>query len=374
MSARYLNHLLTVVIFIGIIYTPLITAIITTDLEQSDVEQRVLTKRPHWKRRIDLNSYCRDFDKYYADHFGFREKLVYWHNYAKYWLGDSAVKSVIIGKKRWLFYASTTDGDPIGDYRGLTTLNPDKLAAITKLLEAKSELLKKMGIAYIFVIAPNKETIYGEFLPNYLTKISKVTIYDQLIEHVNKNKVTLIDLRPILLKNKPNHQLYYQSDTHWNYFGANIAQYEIAKVIADKFPGKIMPQLAEQFSVGPMVGDLAKMLGLKTIFPETIHFLQLTDCFGNIPQQQDDGHKNPSTCHKSNLKVLFFGDSFGKGILPYFLKYFEQVNYVGIRPQFADINKYIESTKPDLIIEERAERYLQYLSPTDEAILPSTSE
>jgi hypothetical protein len=367
MPAKYLNHLLTLVIFSGVIYTPLITAIIMTDLEQSEIEQRALTKRPHWKRRIDLNSYCREFDKYYADHFGFREKLVYWHNYAKYWLGDSAVKSVIIGKKGWLFYASTTDGDPIGDYRGLTALSQDKLATFIKRLEFKSDLMKKLGIEYIFVIAPNKETIYGEFLPDYLTKIGKITIYDQLVEQVNKSKVTLIDLRPALFKNKPNQQLYYQSDTHWNYFGANIAQYEIAKVIADKFPGKIMPQMTEQFNAEPMIGDLAKMLGLKKFFPEKILFPRLTDCFGNINLQPQAGHENSSVCHKSKLKVLFFGDSFGKGILPYFSKYFEQVNYVGIHPQLSDINKYIESTKPDLIIEERAERYLQYISPIDEA-------
>lgn len=367
MPARYLNHLLTLVIFTGVIYTPLMTAIIMKDLDKSEVEQRILAKRPHWKRRIDLNSYCREFDKYYADHFGFREKLVYWHNYAKYWLGDSAVKSVIIGKKGWLFYATTTDGDPIGDYRGLTALNPDKLATFIKQLEIKSDLTKKLGIEYIFVIAPNKETIYGEFLPNHLTKIGNVTIYDQLVEHIDKTKVTLIDLRPTLFKNKPDQPLYYLSDTHWNTFGANIAQYEIAKVIADKFPGKIMPQMTKQFDTVPMVGDLAKMLGLGKFFPEELLVPRLTDCFGNINIQLQEGRENLSACHKSSIKVLFFGDSFGKGILPYFSKYFEQVSYVEIRPQFSDINKYVESAKPDLIIEERAERYLQYISLIDEA-------
>ena len=60
----------------------------------------------------------------------------------------------------------------------------------------------------------------------------------------------------------------------------------------------------------------------------------------------------------SPLKVLLFGDSFGANMMPFFGAGFAHVRMSARFPTFGDLKRYVEAEHPDMVVEERVERYL----------------
>ena len=60
----------------------------------------------------------------------------------------------------------------------------------------------------------------------------------------------------------------------------------------------------------------------------------------------------------SSLKVLLFGDSFGANMMPFFGAGFAHVRMSARFPTFGDLKRYVEAEHPDMVVEERVERYL----------------
>jgi alginate O-acetyltransferase complex protein AlgJ len=166
-----------------------------------------------------MKTACSHYTNYFNDNFGLRNALLRLNSIIKYdLLGVSPNPQVIIGKNGWLFYNAERE---IEDYRALTQYDAATILAWAKTLEMKRIWLKSQGVQYFFVVAPNKSTIYSEFLPDEYTKVRKKTFIDELVECVEKNTgVTIIDLRPVLLAAKSKELLYLRTDTHWNEYGA----------------------------------------------------------------------------------------------------------------------------------------------------------
>ena len=77
------------------------------------------------------------------------------------------------------------------------------LDAWTRVLEERRDWLAARGIAYLFVVAPNANTIYPEYMPDRIRKASFRSRLDQLIDHLKANGFfNLVDLRPALRKAK----------------------------------------------------------------------------------------------------------------------------------------------------------------------------
>ena len=230
---RFKPHWVIMILFGVIIYTPLLSWDFSDVKKMSLTEKRKLASCPALPDSIDtLKTFPTEFEAYFKDQFSFRDEMVKLHNRFKFFLGDSSTSNVIFGKKGWLFLSGKAYFSPVRDYRNLDPFTPVDLQNYVKYLKFKQQWLKKRGIKYLFFVAPNKHTIYGELLPDYITKVNKESALDQLMDYLAKNTdIPVLDLRPVLIENKNNTfcDLYGKFDTHWNFFGANFAQYEIAK-------------------------------------------------------------------------------------------------------------------------------------------------
>ena len=132
---------------------------------------------------------------------------------------DSA--NAIIGYDDWIF---------LGDYnsnltvarRGVTSKQIELGLQISKAAVAWNRYLNTKGVRlYRIMIAPNKGTIYPEFLPDWAKPaISSPT--DALINSISDT--IYVDLRAPLLEAKKAYDaiLYCQTDTHWNSLGAMV--------------------------------------------------------------------------------------------------------------------------------------------------------
>src|SRR5207249_4855988 len=126
--------------------------------------------------------------------------------------------SVILGRSGWLFFAGD---EALASYRAVQPFTEVELAAWQRRIETRRDWLAERGICYLVVIAPNKETIYPEFMPESLNRVRPVTRLDQLVAHLRAHSsVAVVDPRDALRTAKAGGILYLRTDTHWNDVGA----------------------------------------------------------------------------------------------------------------------------------------------------------
>ena len=122
--------------------------------------------------------------------------------------------SVIVGKDGWLFTE-----EEIGDFIG-ETLSDRQIHNIAETLLILQRCAEKNGADFIFTAAPNKSTIYPEYMPAGFIQgsTSNLLLLEKELERIGVNYA---DLRSMLMKHKSDgEELYLKYDTHWNGIGA----------------------------------------------------------------------------------------------------------------------------------------------------------
>ena len=292
------------------------------------------------------------FESYFNDNFGFRSYLIRYNNILKtIFLHSTPVPQVMIGKEGWLYYDTDrfrdsvqryVNGTTFLDYRGLNPFTEDELNNILKNIEWTNDTLSRLGIKYILAVAPNKNTIYPEYLPEYINTSLNGTRLDQLLSYSeNFSRIKILDLRNQLNNAKRNYPSYYKTDSHWNSYGAYIGYYEIMNELSKKNkemePLKLSDFIINIDTIHGM--DLARMLAIPEYFTdEEILFVKKTSA-----QTDKLG------------KLVFIHDSFGDNMIPFLSTKFDRV--INFGHQY-DLNKVIDE-KPDVVVHLIAERLLE---------------
>jgi len=341
------HQALLVALFITALFLPAMDQYFQFLPQMESTEKRILAKRPTADIR-SLFSFPEAYEAYFHDNFGLRNLLVRWNSLIQFkWLKISPHPMVLLGKNDWLFFSDKTT---ILDYRGLHLWSAAELDAIEQRLGSDTTMLKSRGIQYVVVVCPNKDTIYPEYMPATITKVSNVRRLDQLMELQKVNpELQIIDLRDVLRKWKASYLLYKKLDSHWNSIGGMVVYQEIMRNIAKVFPDVSPLAMADvDITVEALEkadGDLAALLAMGGVLPEvrvTVH------------------RKAKLMPSKKIRKLLIFHDSFLAEIHPYLYHDFEQV--VLINHGFAYINhETIQREKPDVVIYEVIERSLDAL-------------
>jgi len=259
-------------LFLLFILLPMLNQVFHFVRPHEIVEKRIFAEKPTFDYRRPFLFFQR-YEDYYNDFFTFRTRWVYWNNLLTYKIFHaSASDKVVIGKRGWLFMGNVNKYfDEVDYYRNLRPFTPRELRYWRIILEERGAWLKRRGIRYLFTIAPNKSTIYPEFMPNSIKKINSQSRQDQLIAHLRKySTLNVLDLRPALLEAKKIRPAYHQTDTHWNDWGAYVAYCEIIKELQKHFHF-IRPRPLQDFQIRQTefrLGDLALMLTLPNIFWE----------------------------------------------------------------------------------------------------------
>lgn len=378
---KWLSLIIVAVFFLAI-FIPLLGAIWAEDKGLSYTEKRKLAQLPDFPEKPSaIKNYIVDFEKYYNDQFGLRSFYLQSFAGVKRLLGDEEIgssaknvgsKNTIKGKEGWYFLNRKWDGDPVADYRNLHLYSETELLKATLLLAARVDWLKELGIEYLLFFAPNKHTVYSEYLPDYIVKEGDISSWDQLNDALSRyTNVQFVDLRKTMQEGKAEAAmyfkdgkekaaLYYTKDSHWNGAGADIAQYAIAEKVAQMFPGQIVPakRPLEDFIMRRFAGDITRIMGSRKKDSYGPHLTSGT-CTSLI---DEDYHRRrfETGCDNGSLTALIFHDSFFPAIGPYFADYFNRTVFRWQRMTKAEVVKQIGIKKPDIIIEQRAERHLPF--------------
>ena len=168
------RNLIIITIFALSLTTPLVAMVLKLDRSLQLRENRERANFPAIAFDTNtLKKFPHDFYAYFRDNFGFRDAFIRLNFIVRRSiLQELEFNDVLFGKNGWLFYLGEREMD---DSRGITHYDDETLAEWTASLERKRQWLAAQGIRYLFVIAPNKETIYGENLPPYFRKLQDRT-------------------------------------------------------------------------------------------------------------------------------------------------------------------------------------------------------
>jgi hypothetical protein len=364
---RWTNRVL-IGLFVTLLWLPTLDTFFHIDYTPARAENRAMADFPKLQPGgRGLQAYLAGLEAWFNDHFGFRKCLVQWNNKLRWSLfKDVTTRSALVGKENWLYIK---DGQMIEHYRGQLQFTPEQLHDWQVLLEKRRDWLARRGITYLFVVAPDKQTIYPENLPDWMTKIQPQTKLDQFFAYMRAHStVPVLDLRPVLIEAKQTRPTYLKTDTHWNVFGGFVAYQELVRNLAKALPAlKLEPAPITSFDVTNRLepgGDLNKILGLSLTEsnayflvpkPELPRFTVPLSTPENLTETKFTN--NPRT----RGRVIIFRDSFAENWIQFLGYNFNQVTY--LFQNNLDPNRIAQNPSADIVVSEMVERVFNVEDP-----------
>jgi alginate O-acetyltransferase complex protein AlgJ len=367
-----------IAIFFAVLWLPTLDFFTGLDSTRPPDENRLPAAWPARPRGNlgELQKFMAGVEAYLNDHFGFRKRLVRWSLQWKSRLfHDESGHKVIVGKNGWLY---TGELQMVDHFIGAARFSDAEMEAWRKLLEQRRDWLAARGIKYLFVVAPDKQDIYPENLPDWLRNAApagRKTKLDQFLEYMNAHStVAIADLRPALLAAKPDAPLYLINDVHWNALGCFIGAQEMARALRRQLP-ELPPLRMDDFTWTKQPttgGDMAAYLG--TDPPETNSFAFQLKAGRPMPRVQSlapvdtvwNRHVFQTLAENEagpEIRAVFFQDSFGVPWIRFFGQCFRRALFVQERNEFNA--QTITDNHPQIVVNEMLERYFNTLDPNE---------
>ncbi|MEO5701075.1 MAG: hypothetical protein ABIS17_03110 [Casimicrobiaceae bacterium] len=308
----------------------------------------------------------RAFEAAFNDRFGGRDRLIAYHHLAlAVGLGVAPVPKVMIGRNGWLFFKGEDQRAIDRDFRGVVPYPADEGVRIAAELQRRHDLLAARGIPYVVLVAPDKATIYPEYLPRWVKRAPHTRLDRLFAALADHPELHVIDPRAKLRAAKPGGQVYYRTDSHWNYGGTTIAYDLLMSAVRSVVP-RVPHVPAEPAPYEPgdtYSGDLANLLGLPRWFEE-IDRLPFRKILGDATRRCARPIRDPvepvvQGCPRDGLpRALVYRDSMFDAMIPAVSENFSRVVYfAGHHMTMADIDR----ERPDVVIEEFVERTMHAL-------------
>jgi hypothetical protein len=367
-----MNRLL-ILTFIVIISLPLAANLAGMDGADPGAENRELAAFP----RLDgsmatLGAMPGRFVLWFDDHFGLRSTLVRWYGELRlFGLGVSPTSTVIKGGDGWFFYGE--DGS-LDDYAHVDPMTPDALENWRAATTRAHDWLRARGVAYVFLIAPDKYVIYPEQMPPTIRQVSPASRTAQLSDTLRHTGFT-VDVRPPLMQAKAGERIYHRTDTHWNDRGALVAYQTIIDAVRRQVPA--VPPAWSRDDFEPVTRevegmDLASMMGLTRVLrevdlalvpkhPRRARVVEPADA----EPMAEEGRLVTEIPGSPLPRAVVFRDSFVSRLVPFLSEHFSRAVYLWQNDFDADV---VSQEHPDVVIQEIVGRHLYGFIPSPELV------
>jgi len=323
-------------IFIGLLLTPAGVWLINLDFG-IHVKRIGLHPPPINGRMLLNNQYYQAFDQYFNDSFSLRSPLMFtkrWLDFRVFYMTETP--GVHVGTDRWLFSRRS-----IEDYQKDACSQKAEVGSLVLKLHALEKIIEASGRQFLFIVAPNKSTIYPEFVgfvpQNDTCNRSR---YDLLIEALGLHPLnSFVRVDELLREAKKSHaQLYDQTSIHWNGLGAIVAGEAVHRRIVEG-------SWAERgLDYSPLAaggyGNLKHQL------------------LGIVPLADDEGDRQYLGSGRPVLPPgIVYGDDFLLNLLPYLRQLFNRLSV--IQTDRVPSGRYAEDLRDyEYILLEKAESEL----------------
>jgi len=363
-----INRLLSAC-FVLALGTPLVATLAGVDRTPALEENR---ERAAWPgtpaSRAEWAQWPGALTQWFTDHVAFRTDLIRTQARVRVQaLRSSANPDVIVGTDGWLYYTDDGGLEEIGAHRSFTD---EELEAWRTTLTHTRDWLQARGIAYLFVIAPDKPVIYPEHLPATVQRVGTQSRTAQLMRHLRAHDpLPVLDLTDTLREARRHERVYHLTDTHWNELGAYAAYRRMIDELQPVGVGEPRPR--HDFRVVPFTRpgmDLARMLGLMSVMQEVDLRLEFA-----APRRATVIEPNPPSRALMDARVVttqpgpwpravVFRDSGGSAMIPYLSEHFGRAVYAW-QPNI-DL-ELITREQPTVVIQEWVGRHFYRVYPYD---------
>jgi hypothetical protein len=343
--------------FMLLLCLPLLAGMFGIGTVSEEINNTSRTPFPTMTSIEDIAVFPSRVDAYLKENFGFKTLLLNWIA-LKYFVGlQFATPVVIVGKDKWLF---TKSYDAMPKYQGLLCPAPEKLR---DQVEKLARLNVASGGKLVFVLAPDKQSVYGDMLPEHL-KVRKgnCNIADAYLAALREQGITTLDGRDILGKARLEEKVFNKNDTHWNDRGGSIMYEEVLNVLRSSNGKRNEIEFSREIVMG---GDMAGALNGGQLKEENL--VLKTQPLGNeyFKPERSDKLYTPSNASEKvshvlvgngQHTVLLIGDSYSWLWRKFFLPDFALVAWTDWR--WPQIEESVQHIKPDHVVVEIAERLL----------------
>lgn len=291
---------------------------------------------------------------------------------------SSAPEQAIVGKNGW-FYLGDRYAKSISVHRGMLLPSPDKFEISGNRRLFIRDLAKKYGAkGTYFMIAPNKESVYPENLPEWANPKGAQTFTKKLFR---ENDPTFLNILPAMTAAKAKYPqpIYLKTDSHWNDIGAWEGYKELARIVSKDIPGvRFLSDSDVQINLdrtGPG-GDISAFLFLRDMVSEqrpSVSALSRTSIevsdfetgkvnytgINRTIETNDTPILVKSSSPLNSERVLWIRDSFGVAMSPFIASTFSesiQVHWGKILNNDQNFKDLMDEYRPDLVIFTIVER------------------
>lgn len=257
----------------------------------------------------------------------------------------------LFGNNGYLFHQNENDGTSLHDYIGDNHFSQKELESIAANLETQKKWVEQNGSKFVLLLIPNKETLFPEYMPSYISRAETVTREDLLVQYLKENtQIEVIYTKDTLAANKDRMPLYYKTDTHANMVGSLFIT---ADLFRSCYGAEITPDLMKfDIHLQDYMGDLGKMAGCTSRYASDKVYFYPEKAVG-----EED---------KIDSSIMLVGDSFSEFVnieAGYYLR--GGVDHRMITEYEYDYHGATQagfaSSKPEYVVWECVERYLDRL-------------
>lgn len=279
---------------------------------------------------------------------------------------------VLLGRHNWLFYAGD---DSISYYRGTNLLEQEQMDDCMDLMIRLQKVCDEKGIQLQFLILPNKESVYPEYMPTYTIENDPKRT-ERLVNYVEEHSgIHIVYPLRELRQADIYWQAYHRYDTHWNHAGSFIGTQALYKALG--LPTTDLHDL-EVTPCAPTTSDLMILGGLDASqYPPEYDYainyrpeVTLTGIQGD--KQPNSVYYATSDCG-NDINFVMIGDSFRCFMIDYLEKDFSRstITYretTDYRTDYPD--EVVRSIRDaDILVMEAVERYDSRLFPAIEKVI-----
>ncbi|OQX15684.1 MAG: hypothetical protein BWK76_12825 [Desulfobulbaceae bacterium A2] len=358
-----------ILLFLLGIYLPFCGTILAEKKAVSLHEKRRLASFPKISfNHASLQALPKALEEYCRDHLFLREYFVRLNATLRVrFMNKSPTFMVLVGTDGWYYYC----GDwALHDFLGRSDKTDEATTRAWETnLSRRARWLQDMGIQYLVALAPNKESVHAEFLPDRFRHLAGTTMLAALQARMQQREAAehFLDLTPALRRAKETGPVYHKTDSHWNSHGAYIAYREIVERIRHWYPevapvaeDRIIRLRDEGFR-----GDLPALMGLADTIAEPIERWTVQDACAVPRDSKSLAELVPGRASLPSAgcptaaprRVLVIADSFIEGLRDYLLETFQEV-VISRELGPAELKPFIAQYHPDLVLQLQVGRYL----------------
>ncbi len=304
---------------------------------------------------------------WFRDSYGFRSMMIrQYSGMMRKLIPVNNSDKCVLGKDGRLFLGNS-DEAVIDGFQNKIFYSSSDIDHLVKRFSERRRLAEDIGADYFVIFAPNKHSVYPEFLPDYILQgIQKSgNLFDDTAKSLVEKGINVTNMKHFFEKEytKEHELLYHKTDTHWSALGAYFGYQRLMENIRSRHPEiRVMEMPVFKKSSNKEGYDLVDICGFqgqdqddfKMNYSLPMKNITTTE---SLLDNKIQVFENPDALN--SITVMIMRDSFGIGLRPYLLFTFKRlvfIHHVAESKPGADYKSLTMKYKPDIVIDEYVER------------------